>query len=359
MKVLSAQQVQAEDWNTAVAGDPQASYLQTYQAAQFEAAAAAGTMPHFFFANGQRLLGLQTPWFAIWMPALRWPTLLQRIAAQMGCLLHFRGDLAEAAAGAAEGPDIFLSAVEEWARRKGVFRIVGSSAPRRGDRPPNPPPLPATYQAALRATIILRLEGKTSEQLWRGLAKNARNGVRRAERQGIEWLEAQTAEHIDAYYRIRCESYRRQGLMSAPRRYFHLLRQHYPADMYRFWLTRHNGEWVSGQNLGIFNGNITLCGVCHSDYARANGICGNDWMQWHVIRWAAVNGMRSIDWGGFFLAPATEHEWGINRYKEKWGGELNYYWDYSRVIRPAANRLFEAMRRLWGIVYARRTRAQG
>ncbi|MCX7936018.1 MAG: hypothetical protein N3A66_12260, partial [Planctomycetota bacterium] len=202
---MSAQQVQAEEWNTAISRDPHATYLHTYQTAQFEVAMAAGARAHFFFFPDRPILGLQIPWFAVWMPAQRWPPFLQRLAARMGSILLCRGDLAAAAASAA-GPEEILTALETWAQGQGVFRICASGPPSAEALPPTPPPLPPTYRLTLRATIMLHLEGRSLQQLWRGLAKNARNSVRRAERQSIEWIEATAAEHIDAYYRIRCES---------------------------------------------------------------------------------------------------------------------------------------------------------
>ncbi|MBW7997847.1 MAG: peptidoglycan bridge formation glycyltransferase FemA/FemB family protein [Candidatus Glassbacteria bacterium] len=204
------------------------------------------------------------------------------------------------------------------------------------------------YRTRRKATVLLNVAGRSLDELWDGLDKDSRRVVRKARKQGVEVVEAASGEHIEAFHRIRLETARRNNFRLPDKSHFEEIRRIFPPDVYRILLTRHEGNWVSGQGLGVSNGNLILGGVGYSDYARENRIYGNDLMQWHVIEWAHGQGARVVDWVGYFLEPRNEGEKGVNHFKLKWGGEVVEYDEFYKVYGPLRHGAVQLARKLFG-----------
>lgn len=204
------------------------------------------------------------------------------------------------------------------------------------------------YRIQPSATVLLRLDGRDTEQLWSGLAKDARRTVRKALGQGVEVAAAGDENDVRDYYRIRAQTASRNGVSIPPEEHFLRMFRAYPGGVYRFFVSRAEGELISGQGAAVFGDNVILGGVCYSDYARENSIYGNDLMQWHVIEWAVAHGAKTIDWGGYFIDPGDDtHKHGINRFKLKWGGGIHYFDSFSKVLSKPKAALYDAARRIF------------
>jgi len=75
-----------------------------------------------------------------------------------------------------------------------------------------------------------------------------------------------------------------------------------------------------------FNKLIIEGGVVRSVEDFKNKLYSQDLIKWKIIEWGVENNMKFYDLAGFNPHPQSKKEEGINRYKEKWGGEKRNYW---------------------------------
>jgi hypothetical protein len=190
------------------------------------------------------------------------------------------------------------------------------------------------YRKKERATIALAVDAD-QKALWSGLSKEARQKVRKADRQGIRVFQDNSAAGLERYYQVRLQTAGRNGLRPPSRSSILAVEPVYMGDgMCKLFLAEHEGHVVGGQLLVVFNGYVQLAGICYSDRARQLKLACNDLLQWEVIKWAQDSGHRHVDWSGFTPNPTSEKEAGINRFKEKWGGEVVHYHDYDKILAP-------------------------
>lgn len=188
------------------------------------------------------------------------------------------------------------------------------------------------YDVKQRATIYLDIEDNL-DGLWSGLSREARQKVRKAERLGVEVTEENSIQGLEDYYTVRQENARRNGLRAPSRASILASEPVYMSDgLAKLFLAKYQGEVIAGQLLVVFNGNVQLGGISYSDRSRQLRLPANDALQWAVIRWALESGQRRIDWAGYTPEPKSEKEKGINRFKEKWGGQVIRYNVYDKII---------------------------
>jgi len=190
------------------------------------------------------------------------------------------------------------------------------------------------YAADERATVLLDMKGKGEDDIWGGLAKEARRKVRKAAKQGIEVIEGETEEDFEAYKRIRLETGRRNKIdYSRQVARWDGYRRTIPRGVSRIFLSKQGGDVLSGQTVTTVGSAVALGGVSYSDYSREHSLYGNDLVQWHIIKWSLEHGYTMIDWVGYEL-NATPKQKGINDFKIKWGGEIVPFRAYSKVFHP-------------------------
>ncbi|MBM3278753.1 MAG: GNAT family N-acetyltransferase [Candidatus Handelsmanbacteria bacterium] len=335
-------QIDAGQWNDAALRDRQARVQQSFQGAAIRHGA-EGIRPLFLTAHldqqvvGQLLLsqGFVHPDLLQWCE----PLLRTRLCRNWWGVYRWIGGplVAEEDAYPAVLRQM-LHYLDLRARDEGILAICDATP---GFHSPH---LAAEEEAAIfadlgftrreQATMVLDL-GPDLDSLWRGLSRDARQKVQKAERLGIRVVEAHTEEGIRRYYSVRRENSRRNGVRCPHLKGILAAGPVYLAhDMGKVFLTEYEGRVLSGQMLVHFNGYVQLAGICLSDYAWEQGLPANDLMQWHLIRWGRESGKRSVDWSGYTPDPTTDKERGINTFKGKWGGRVIRYGVYDKVYGP-------------------------
>jgi len=79
-----------------------------------------------------------------------------------------------------------------------------------------------------------------------------------------------------------------------------------------------------------FNKYIIEGGVTRSEKDTKMKLYSQDLIKWKIIEWGINNKMRYYDLAGFNPNPESKKEYGIFRYKKKWGGKR---YDYYKIIR--------------------------
>jgi hypothetical protein len=326
-------------WNQAALQDPQARVQQSYEGALIRQRT-EGIRPLFLSAyQGQELAGQLLLYQGFIHPdLLQWcqPLLRTRLCRNWGGVYRWiGGPLVRRESDYAAVLRQFLAYLDRHAAAEGIFAIRDATPPfyrpRAGQGEEQGIFAACGFSRREQATVVLGLDGDL-EHLWRGLSRDARQKVQKAERLGIRVIEAEGEAGIRRYYAVRQENSRRTGVRCPHLKGILAAGPVYLArGMGKVLLTEYQGRILSGQMLVHFNGYIQLAGICLSDFAWEQGLPANDAMQWHIIRWGHEQGCRSVDWSGYTPEPQTDKERGINAFKGKWGGQVLRYGVYDKV----------------------------
>lgn len=179
------------------------------------------------------------------------------------------------------------------------------------------------YQIETEQTVVIPLAGRTTAQLWRGLASAARRAVHKAEASGLTVVEAQTNSGLDTYYQMCEEVYRTAG------RPPHLSATFYQAawqalaaqGKLKLWFVMHHQAIVAGAIFLIHRDTaIYLSGASYDQWLPLRP---NNLVQWQFMCWALEHNYRSYDLGGVAVP-------GITRFKLSLGGQCI---SYTRLYR--------------------------
>ena len=96
----------------------------------------------------------------------------------------------------------------------------------------------------------------------------------------------------------------------------------------------------------VHNGYVYLSGVSIADWALAEGVPANDFLQWHILDWARREGCRLVDFVG--AAPDSDDPKlkTIDAFKARWGTELVDTLELSLKVVPIRRYALAGLRRL-------------
>jgi CelD/BcsL family acetyltransferase involved in cellulose biosynthesis len=181
----------------------------------------------------------------------------------------------------------------------------------------------------------LRL-GPDSDEPGRGRSAIRRN-VRKAERSGVRIRRGDRPSDLDTvFYGLHQQTRRRLGVPVQPRSFFRMLWERIVEPGLGFVALAEVGtEAVAGAVFLQFNGTLVYK-YGASDHS-AWPLRPNDLLFWTVLRRAAEDGARVVDFGRTDLADA-----GLRRFKAGWGADerpLGYTSLADHAPRPATDRL--------------------
>jgi FemAB-related protein (PEP-CTERM system-associated) len=167
--------------------------------------------------------------------------------------------------------------------------------------------------------MFLPIEGDEAA-LWAGLDRKVRNQVRKAEKSGLTAVVG-GAELLDGFYTVFAENMRDLGTPVYSPRFFREVFAAVP-DACRVFAVRNVGTTVAA-GIGYRHG--TSIEVPWASSLRAfRALSPNNLMYWSVLKWAAAEGLRVLD-----FARSTPEE-GTFHYKRQWGAEpAPLHWEYA------------------------------
>ena len=185
----------------------------------------------------------------------------------------------------------------------------------------------AGFKKSKWATFLIDLT-KDKEELWSKVNKSARKLVRRTLENGVVVRQINDVEEFDNYQRLVNENRRRNKVKEYPysRAWWDCL---VSKGFGRVFIAELDGELLGGLSVSLYNKYVNEWGAALSDKAREEKIYASDAIRWKVIEWAKANGARYYDLTGVNPSPKNAKEEGIYRFKEKWGGTLYKYLEYS------------------------------
>jgi len=167
----------------------------------------------------------------------------------------------------------------------------------------------------VRATIEIDLE-KGLEELWRNLDKDARWGVKKAKKEDLK-IKIGKQENWDEFYKIYKRTIIRGGI--APKEKKELIKE---TD--KLFLCLKNGIIIAGAAVKLRKDRVELfLNASLKDFLKYQP---NNILYWAIIVWSKEKGYKVFDLGGYQLGTRKGDKlYEVNRFKERWGGEIKEY----------------------------------
>ncbi len=173
----------------------------------------------------------------------------------------------------------------------------------------------------INATVIVDLTSK-EKKIFKALHKDARWGIKKAQKSGLIIKEAVSDKEWDEFYKLFKEVVREGGSDVQSINYI-------KDKAHKLFICYKGKKVIGGAAIffdSIYNINIPRLLKIASDKKYLN-LQPNNLLIWHCILWAKENGYKQFDLGGWQI-NARGHLEGINKFKEKWGKIVYHQTDY-------------------------------
>lgn len=177
-----------------------------------------------------------------------------------------------------------------------------------------------TIQA--RNNYILRINGRSEDEIFENFHKKWRYNIRVASRKGVE-CKVCGIECLDDFYMLMEETGKRDGFCIRSKEYFKCMLESL-GEHCRLYMCYYNGEPLSGAITTQYAGKT--CYVYGASTARNRNVMPNYLMQWNMICWAVENGCSIYDFQGIpFYKDENHPNYGVYRFKQGFNGEVLTY----------------------------------
>ncbi|MDM8519989.1 GNAT family N-acetyltransferase [Anaerolineales bacterium HSG6] len=168
-------------------------------------------------------------------------------------------------------------------------------------------------------------------EIMQDIGKRTRKQIRSGLSKKLVTLEqASTVEQVQECYSLIKRSYTSAQVHLAEFSFFKNIFDHfYPKGLAMFWLARFEGVCVASSIelpykdvlYGWYSG-------VDRDYSK---YYPGELLMWHVLEWGAENGYKVYDFGG---AGKPDEEYGVRKFKAKFGGKMVDYGRNASIHRP-------------------------
>lgn len=173
----------------------------------------------------------------------------------------------------------------------------------------------------INATILIDLR-PSEEEIIKNLQKDARWGIKKAEREGLIVEQSDKKRDWEEFYEIYSKTLKNQNLNPESLNYLQ-------KNTKVFFVCKKNKKIIAGAGIGFFDEfskkiprlffNASL-----SEFRKYQP---NNLLYWNCILWAKKQGYKKFDLGGWQI-NAKGNLQGINKFKEKWGKIVYYQKNY-------------------------------
>ncbi len=211
------------------------------------------------------------------------------------------------------------------------------------------------YQYKNYLNFLVHLN-RPKEDLWQGLTRQCRQGVRASERKGVTIADATTQEGVDVAYSLIRDTYNRARVPVADKSLFTAAYDIFqPQNSLKIFVAYWHDAPIGTKIVLLYRERAF---AWYSGHCRIRGVYPAENLGWHAIEWSNEHHYSVYDWGG---AGWPDIPYGVRDFKAKFGGELVDFGRYRKIHSPlrfaAAERVYEGLRLLRS--EARRLRRTG
>lgn len=217
----------------------------------------------------------------------------------------------------------FLNEAMEILKKLGIQWVVCSTTARFQNYPYNCKVVPC-------GNFILDLK-LSVEELWKNVHSKHRNSIRRGEKNNLE-LKIGGLELIDEYILISNETYKRSGILDGDNNYYKNLINGLENNSNVF-LVYKNGELQAG---GLFYYNSSIAYYLHGASKSHPEPGSANYLLWKSILYFKEKRVSKFSFVGYRYNPEPNSKLeGIQRFKERFGGELeksyNFRYEQNKI----------------------------
>jgi len=182
--------------------------------------------------------------------------------------------------------------------------------------------------------MILRIKGKTEEEIFKGYSEKTRYNIRVAEKKGVTVRYSRDEQDLKKFYDLSQITAVRDGITLRDLDYYKRMLEAYDENFLRIYIAEHEGDALSGAIALNYGGKMFYIYGASSNEKR--NLMPNYLMQQTMIKWAIDTGCLEYDFGGVF---EINKENGLYRFKEgfcrqegvtRFIGEVDYV--YNKVV---------------------------
>lgn len=204
------------------------------------------------------------------------------------------------------------------------------------------------FSIQMHATYVINLQ-QSEENVWSGLAREARKNIRKCRREGVTVSRAESDDDVRLYHELLFRFRSERGMPEGDaKQYIEAWRSLHEAQGVEFFLAWHEERLIGGLGVLNFNGIIEEFAVARDEaHCREKRLYPGDAIKWAIICWGLEIDARKYDLSGVSPTPLTEKEFNIRRFKEKWGGEYVEYPLCSISFRGFRRSVFTGMKSVY------------
>ena len=159
--------------------------------------------------------------------------------------------------------------------------------------------------------MILRIKGKTEEEIFKGYSEKTRYNIRVAEKKGVAVRFSRDEEDLKKFYELSEITAKRDGITLRDYDYYKRMLEAFDERYLRIYIAEHDGEALSGAIALNYGGKLFYIYGASSNEKR--NLMPNYLMQQTMIRWAIETACSEYDFGGVFEINKAN---GLYRFKE-------------------------------------------
>jgi len=172
----------------------------------------------------------------------------------------------------------------------------------------------------VQATILIDVT-KPREKLLENLHKDARWGVKKSQKENLVVEQTENKKDIEKFYEIYKDTCKHGGILPKP---LEEIKNKNPV----FFVCKKSNKIIAGAVALIHKNKTEL--FLNASLHEFQKYQPNNALYWHLIVWTKQKKFKFFDLGGFQLnAKQGDKLYNINKFKQRWGGELKIYKIYS------------------------------
>jgi lipid II:glycine glycyltransferase (peptidoglycan interpeptide bridge formation enzyme) len=206
----------------------------------------------------------------------------------------------------------------------------------------------------INATVIIDLEGKNEEVIWRNIKYTRRKYVKQAFKSNLHYKRAErTEENLNRLYKIYSEVM--NNAKAAVKPYHKLMEVIAPAKDNLFFIKKDKKivgffafKEITDKFFDLNSNRKGIRAVLFANSKKYNDYRPNDYMYWTTIKYALDGKYDFVDLAGWQM-KARGHLKNVNKFKEEWGGKVFYYTKNYSILTALRRKLIRNINLFWKI----------
>jgi serine/alanine adding enzyme len=182
--------------------------------------------------------------------------------------------------------------------------------------------------------ILVDLPADT-DQFWKGIKRNRKDGINKAKRQGFVFEVASDPQYIDPFYNLLEESYKSIRLPYPDKSFFASLDSE-AGEFTKWFVLKKDDIPVIVLAAFVYKGTIFAYAIGTTTDDAILNLRPVDIFYYEVMCWGIRNGFKVFDWMG---AGKPNQEYGVRKFKIQYGGELIEMGRFLKIHKPLIMRM--------------------